>query len=343
MVFYDCTLVDMYGETPDLVQYSRKGENQFLVALALSRDGMPLSYEILPGNTPDIDTVQGALERLKKRFSIGQCIFVADRGMVSEKKLKKIDSLGYKYIVGVRLNQWKEVKEEVLTTPGRYTKVKENLHVKEVNLDNKRYLICYNPLRAARDKKIREEMVKKLEEEIDGLDPESKKAAALYGHRYKGRFLRKLKDNTLRIDRTRIREDEKYDGKYILRTSEKELDKDEIAITYKRLCRIERSFRSLKSLNDLQPVYHYKDRRIKSHVSVCMLAHLLERHMEQKLENEGLEMTAAKALETLGRMRVSKMSLNDIEFLIRTNSTEEINEIFQKLHFRPPSRVEELT
>jgi transposase len=118
------------------------------------------------------------------------------------------------------------------------------------------------------------------------------------------------------------------------------LSKEEIATTFKRLTKIERSFRSLKSLNHLDPVFHYADRRIKAHVFVCILAHLLERLMEKKLEKEGLDITADKAIRKLGRMKVTKTQLKNKEFLIRTDSTAEINKIFKALHYRPPSRVE---
>ncbi len=342
VVFYDTSLVDMYGETPDLVEYSRKGATQFLISLVLSRDGLPLAHEVLPGSTPDISTVKDTVETLKERFTIGRCIFVCDRGMVSREKLKQVKSLGYEYIVGVRLNQWKEVKEEVLTTPGRYLEIKENLKVKEVDMHGKRYIICYNPIQAERDKNTREAVIKILEQEIQGLDPESKKAAALYGHRYKGRFLRRLKDGTLRIDRSQITEDEKYDGKYILLTSEKELSKEEIATTYRRLARIERSFRSLKSLQNLEPVYHHADRRIRAHVTLCVLSHLLERYMEQKLAAEDVEMTASRALEILGRMKAIYTEIKGKSYLFRTEGDSEINDLFRKLHYRPPARVEEL-
>lgn len=82
-----------------------------------------------------------------------------------------------------------------------------------------------------------------LEKEINELNPDTKKAASLYSHRYKGRYLRKLKDGTLKIDRMQIREDEKYGGKYILLSSDEKLSKEEISTTFKRLTRIERSFK----------------------------------------------------------------------------------------------------
>lgn len=296
----------------------------------------------MPGNTPDIDTVKMTLEKLDKRFSINKCIFVGDRGMVSHKKLKEIRSLSYEYIVGVRLNQWKEVKGEVLTTPGRYTKIEDNMFVKETETGGKRYLICYNPSQAERDKHTREEVIEELQEAIDGLDPSSKEASRLYGHQYKGRYLRKLKDDTLKIDRSQIREDEKYDGKYILLTSEKELSKETIVKNYKRLSNIERSFRSLKSLHKVDPVYHYVDRRIDAHVGICVLGHLLERVMEQKMEEANFSITATAAIEELGRMKVTKTQIKDTDYLIRTDSTPQMVDIFKALHYRLPCRVKEL-
>lgn len=265
------------------------------------------------------------------------------RGMVSKQKLDQLKDLGFDYIVGLKLNQWKEVKDEVIITPGRYTKVKDNMHIKETYVNDKRYLLCYNPYQAERDKQTRETVVDCLKEEIANLNPDTKKAAALYSHKYKGRFLRRLKDGTLKINRMQIREDKKYDGRYILLTSDEKLPKEEIATTFKRLTTIERSFKNLKSLNDLDPVFHFADRRIKAHVFVCILAHLLERLMEQKLEKKGLEITASKALHRLARMKVTKTQINDKEFLIRSDSTSEINEIFKALHYRPPSRVKILS
>lgn len=343
VVFYDCSLVDMYGESPDIVRYSRKKRPQFLVSLILSRDGFPIGHEVLPGNTADIETVRSAIRTLKQRYCIGQCIFVCDRGMVSRRKLEELNSLGFSYIVGVRLNQWKEVREEVLSSPGRYAEVKENLFVKEVYVEGRRYLICYNPFEAEREKRRRQEVLELLAGEIDGLDPDSKRACELYSDPFKGRYLRRLKDGSLRIDRTRAREDEKYDGKYVLLTSEKDLSKQEISTTYRRLSTIEQSFRSLKSVDDLEPVYHHTSSRIRAHVFVCILAHLLERAMESKLEAAELPMTAPEALKRLGRMKISRMQLKKNEYLIRTDTTAEMNELFQALHYRPPSRVQFLS
>jgi hypothetical protein len=171
-------------------------------------------------------------------WSLFRLHFVGDREMVSQKRLDQLKGLRYDYVVGVKRNQWKEAEEQVLTTPGRFTEVKDNLRVKETLVNGKRYLICYNPYQAKEDSLTREAVVKQLEQEIKDLDPSTKKAVELYSHDYKGRFLRRLKDGSLRIDRARVREDEKYDGKRVLLTSEEALPKDEVAMLCKQLARI---------------------------------------------------------------------------------------------------------
>ena len=103
---------------------------------------------------------------------------------------------------------------------------------------------------------------------------------------------------------------------------------------------IERSFRSLKSLHELEPVFHHADRRIKAHVFICILAHLLERHMEKKFSKENFTMTAAKALEHLSRMKITRAHIKDKKFLIRTETQKEMNNIFKALHCQPPKRID---
>lgn len=112
----------------------------------------------------------------------------------------------------------------------------------------------------------------------------------------------------------------KYDGNYVLLTSEEVLPKEEIALIYRQLTMIEQSLRSLKSLHDLVPMFHYRDDRIKAHVFLCVLLYFLERLMEK---------------------RATKVELKGREYQIRTDVTLEITEIFEALHYqmRPRSQL----
>jgi len=240
VVFYDTSLVSYQGEGEGngLIQYSRKKEKQFLVGLMLSRDGFPFAHQVLPGNTADVSTVEEVADRLSERFSIGRCLFVADRGMISKSNLDYLEDQGRDYVVGVPARKYKKVRNVVLSTKGRYHPIKDNLRVKETTVDGKRYIICHNPKEAERAQATRTDIVEELEEEIDGLNPETKKAHKLLSHSTKSKYLRQLKDGTLKIDRGRIREEARFDGKYVLVTNEEELFSHELATNYRELKRI---------------------------------------------------------------------------------------------------------
>lgn len=350
LVFYDTTLVSMHSEPVaddeerQLVRWSRNGSVQFLLALALSRDGLPFAHEVMAGNTTDVTTVKEAVSRLKQRFEIRQCVFVGDRGMVSDDNLRWLCSQDVHFIVGAPMRRSKEVKDGVLATAGRYQEVAENLHLKEVQAEGVRYIVCYNPQEAEHDLQVRESIVSHLEEVLrNPPGPGTKEAAALYSHPAYGRYLRRLSDDALRLDRGQVREDERYDGKYVLRTSHPKLPKEEVAAAYKQLMMVERSFRSLKSLEELAPVYHWKDRRVRGHVFVCVLAHLLERILERRLAQGGLEdHTAARALEVLDRVHTVPLEVKGRRWLARTEADADVSRVLDALHYRLPPRVREV-
>lgn len=117
----------------------------------------------------DMRTVEGMLQRVK-RFDFERCIFVCDRGMVSEANLKAIEKAEYGYLVGVKLRGLREVRDKVLCSKGRFQKVDNSLEVKEVILEGRRYIICRNPEEAEHDRHIREELVEKLSEALSASE-----------------------------------------------------------------------------------------------------------------------------------------------------------------------------
>jgi transposase len=250
------------------------------VGLATDRDGLPVSSTVFSGNTMDMTTVALMLERVR-RFKFGRCLFVCDRGMVSEENLKKIEEAEYEYLVGVRLRKLKEVRDKVLGSRGRFQKVDDTLEVKEVLLGEKRYIICRNPDEADHDRKIREALVTGLEEGLEECRSQ-KQQCAVINHAAKKRFVRRLKSGRLVLDKKKIAEESRYDGKYVLLTTDRKLDADELASQYKHLFSVERAFRSLKSGINLRPINHYKNERIKAHVSLCVLSYFVQRYVEIK-------------------------------------------------------------
>ena len=342
LVFYDATLIRSYGRESELIQYGRDGELEFLLTLANSREGLPFAHEVEPGATADVSTVKRMVDALQRRFHITHCIFVGDRGMLSEENLELLREAGIHYIVGCPLRRAGEVRDVVLAWPGRYREVAENLRVKEVRVEDRRYIVCFNPIEAEYDRQTRESIVEELRAELEGLDPWSRKAARLYSHPGKGRYLMRLDDGRICLDEARIQEEARYDGKYVIRTSYEQLDNTEVAKAYRDLQTIERSFRSLKSLEEINPVYHWRERRIRAHVHVCVLAHLLERYLEKKLHAKGIKMTAAEALKHLSRIKSAHMDIKGTMYRLRSEASPEAVTIFQALGYRIPPRIEPL-
>ncbi len=289
IIFYDTTstYVEGAGES-ELLEYGysrdrRSDRKQIIVGLVTDRDGLPVCSSVFPGSTMDMRTVEGMLQRVK-RFDFERCIFVCDRGMVSEDNLKAIEKAEYEYLVGVKLRGLTEVRDKVLCSKGRFQKVDNSLEVKEVILDGRRYIICRNPEEAEHDRHIREELVEKLSEELSASDLTKKQECAIINHSVKKRFVRRLKSGRLVLNKQRILQERRYDGKYVLLTTDRALEASELAHQYKHLFSVERAFRSLKSGINLRPFYHWTTNRIKAHVSLCVLSYFVQRYAELKTE-----------------------------------------------------------
>ena len=161
---------------------------------------------------------------------------MADRGMVSREVIQGLEARGVRYILGMRLRRDKEVREEVLSRPGRYRVVAENLRVKEVWVEGRRYILCYNPQEAEREAMERGLILETLREKL------SQGPKALVGNRGFRRYLVAEK-GTFKIDLKKVKKEARYDGKWVLRTNT-ELPAAEVALQYKRLLLVEEFFRA---------------------------------------------------------------------------------------------------
>jgi hypothetical protein len=262
---------------------------QIIVGLAVTRDGFPVRHWVFPGNTVDVTTVKKIKADLKG-WQLSRCVFVGDAGMVSEENLKYLSRGGGKYIVCMPVYRGGEVDKAVLTRPGRFQEVAENLRVKEVVVGDgerrRRYVICHNPQEKKRQRKHREQVLKELEAELSSLrecagEGHSKRVCQLRASGRYGKYIRLTRTGKPVIDQGRIREQERLDGKFVVHSNDDTLDAEDMALGYKQLQRVEEAWRTLKSGLRLRPVYHYVPHRIHAHVFLTVLALLLERIAEQ--------------------------------------------------------------
>ena len=259
---------------------------QIVVGLAVTRDGLPVRSWVFAGNTADVTTVEKVKEDLRG-WRLGRCVFVGDAGMNSEENRRKLGLGNGKYILGAKMRAGDEVTALVLARPGRYQAVRDNLRVKEVVVGagerRRRYVVCHNPAEETRQREHRAKLVAQLEAELGAMKgggEHGKRACELIASSRFGKYLRQLKGGALRIDRGAIAEAERYDGKWVITSNDDTLSAEDMALGYKQLLRVEQCWRQLKSGLRMRPVFHFRPWRIQAHISISVLALLLERIIE---------------------------------------------------------------
>jgi len=223
LVFYDTTSIYFEGRGGEsLGQYGHSKDHrpdrlQMVMGVVLDGHGRPLCCELWPGNTTDVKTLLPIVDRLRKRFAIGSVCVVADRGMISQNTIEQLQSQerGVHYILGARLRSVKEIREKVLSHPGRYREVRgpknksddpAPLQVKNVWIDGRRYVVCLNVDQAKKDRADREAIVATLAEQLKRGDK------SLVGNRGYRKYL-KGGATHFEIDRRKIKTEARYDGK----------------------------------------------------------------------------------------------------------------------------------
>jgi transposase len=299
---------------------------------------------VLPGNTADVSTVEMVRSDLRG-WNLGRAMFVADSGMNSEGNRTELARACGKYLLACRMASVADIKRNVLTKRGRYTVFKDNLHAKEVIVGDgerrKRYILCYNPKEAERQRKHRQMTVEVLENELQRHRDKSATAQwaieLLASRRFK-RYLRILKSGQVRIDRAAIREAEKYDGKWVIETNDDTISLEDAACGYKGLMVIERCFRSLKRTQiKMMPMYHWASRRIEAHVKICVLALLIERIAELQCGKPW-----HRIRRSLERLQITEFFDLNHRVLMRNELPSDTRNTLNLLKIKPPKQIVQL-
>lgn len=312
LVLYDLTSAHVHGHECPIGKhgYSRTHRpdlEQVELGLLVTPDGIPITHEVFAGNVSDKDTVPEMLLRLKEQFSVEQCVFVGDRGMVTEKNMALMVEAGYPYIVGYhkRGRLVSDVLLERFTDTTGYARIRDNLSYLEVPTDivdseddsGVRYILCYNPEKAKHDATFRESALDEAEGGLAAL-------AERLGEKRRGRkptdkgvmlqvsdlltkkgvqsfFEVAYTDGKLTYERVpeTIAKEALRDGKFLIRTNTK-LPAADVVTSYKTLMGIERAFRQIKNFLDVGPMYHWNEKRVRGHIFICVLAYLFEQEMQ---------------------------------------------------------------
>jgi len=305
LAFFDTTSLYFEGAGGEsLGQYGHSKDHrsdlkQMVMGAVLTGEGQPVCCEMWPGNHADGTALLPVVDRLRQRFGLTRVCWVADRGMISQQVIEGLEERHLEYILGARMRRQREVRDDVLERGGRYHEVADNLRVKEVWVDDRRYIICHNPQEAAKDAADREAIVQSLQDQLqDG-------SSRLVGNSGYRKFLRLEKD-AISINMDKVADEARYDGKFVLRTNTR-LPAADVALQYKRLLLVEQFFRAAKTMLQSRPIFHHWDATIKGHVFCSFLALLLHQELQSRLKAHGdtCEWGAIRRdLETLAEVQV---------------------------------------
>ena len=354
LIFYDTTTASFHVDYEDDGQrhpnatlrkfgHSKEGtwSPQVVVALAVTREGIPVRSWVLPGNSADVSTIDRIRADLRG-WNLGRALFVADSGMNSEANRSELARACGKYLLACRMANVAQIRRDVLSKRGRYTVIRDNLHAKEVIVGDgerrKRYILCYNPKEAQRQREHRKMIVSMLEAELDRHRQQSATAQwaieLLASPRFK-RYLRVTKGKLVRIDRAAIQAAAKYDGKWVLETNDDTISLEDAACGYKGLMVIERCFRSLKRTQiKMMPMYRWASRRIEAHVKICVLALMIERVAELECGQPWHRIHQA-----LDELQVTEFFNLNHRVLMRNELPSKTTKVLKALKIEPPPQV----
>ncbi len=326
LVFFDTTSIYFEGRGGESI--GRRGHSkdhrpdlpQMIVAVVMDDQGWPVCCELLPGNTADIKTLIPAIDRLRQRFGIQDVCVVADRGMISQQTIAELSQRRVRYILGARLRNVNEIRQTVLSRGGRYREVHgprskskdpSPLKVKQVLVEDRRYIMCHNEEQARKDRADRDAIVEQLSEQL------KQGSKSLVGNKGYRKYLSSRGGGAFQIDEAKVKQDARFDGKWVLQT-DTELPAEEVALRYKDLLLVEDAFRTMKTILQTRPIYHKCDDTIRGHVFCSFLALVLQRELQSRLEARGWAAEWQRLRDDLDELQELTLTLGEKTFAIRT-------------------------
>jgi hypothetical protein len=357
LVFYDGTTAWFECDEEDIASHEWRGltfeplrrrghskegrdnDPQVVIALAVTRDGVPVRSWVFPGATPDVTTVQTIKDDLRT-MRLGRVLFVGDAGLYSRANLDELAKGAGRYILATPIGRVREIRDEVLSHPGRYADITPTLRAKEVVLGEgerrRRYILCLNEEEADKQRWHRAEVLEILEAELASLSKDHPKAACrLMASKRFGPYLGQDDHGRPCLDKGKIRRAEQLDGKFVLTTNDDTLSVADIALGYKGMWIIESCFRKMKTTGlAVRPMFHWMPQRITAHVRLCVLALMIQRAAEIAT---GLPWRQLASL--LERLKAVRYTSEGQTIVQATTIQPELAEIFKKLGISAPKTI----
>jgi transposase len=336
VIFFDCTTLYFESFSEDEFRkcgYSKDlkfSQPQVLIALMVTKEGLPIGYEAFSGDTYEGKTLAPALEKLKKQYKLDKVVYVADAGLLSKENLEKFeeDDCSYEYIVGARLKNLPKALKDKIINHGNYKEVTEGFRIADFDHNGRKLIVSYSQKRANKDRHDREKAILKLTSKL-GKIKNPKEFLSNHGSK---KYLQISCDSKVKIElnKEKIKADEKWDGLHGVITNSQEISNDEVLAQYKNLWQVEESFRVTKHDLRIRPIYHFKEARVKAHLAISFAAYTLVRNLEYRVKLKYVKLSPEKIKNIL--LNVQNSILYDSKKKIRFSLPSQLSQDAKKIY-----------
>jgi hypothetical protein len=334
---------------------------QVVIALVVTTDGLPLAYEVLPGNTADCTTLRMFLARIERQYGRARRVWVMDRGIPTEAVLAEMRGSDppVQYLVGTPKGRLSRLEKQLLTKP--WQKARAGVQVKLLAEDDELYVYAESVDRVSKERAMRRRQLKWLWKRLRELAameiPREEMLMKLGAARSRAPTAWRLVDIEMdkessmfvyTLNRQKLRRIRRREGRYLLRTNLTENDPALLWQYYTQLVAVEEAFKNLKGDLAIRPVFHQEERRIEAHIFIAFLAYCLQITLQRRLHALAPGLTARSALEKFAAVQMIDVHLptTDGRELLLTRYTQpepELRLLIQQLRLQlppqPPPRI----
>jgi transposase len=327
---------------------------QVIVALIVTPEGLPLAYEMLPGNTADKTTLRDMLALIQRRYGAAQRTWVMDRGIPTEAVLAELRQCeaNIHYLVGTPKGRLTQLEKALAEKP--WQEVRSQLRVKLLPQDNELYVLAQSAARTNKERAMRRRKLKTLWQRLRQLQQQDLTRDQLLqklgaARDRAGRGVARLVSTTVsaegkltfQLDRARLRAVRGREGRYLLRTNLSPENPELIWRCYMQLVFVEEAFRTLKGDLSLRPIYHHKPDRIEAHLFVAFLAYCLSITLRQRLKALAGGLMPRVVFEKLAQMQLLDVHVpttdgRELHLVRRTEPAPDVALLLERLNLKLP-------
>ena len=347
VVFYDLTT--LYFESTNATDgelrrfgYSKEHRNdctQVILGLLVDREGVPVGYQLFPGNTYEPHSLPKILEKLKAKDHIQRVIMVADRGLVTEENVGELRQAGMDFILGMKLWSMSTQEQEAVLDKSQYRAINKDgtCLIRETTHNGERLILTWSQTRAERDAKIREKVLERLRAQLTPK-PTVKRFVTNKGYR---QYLKGLDAGQPALDEQAILESQKRDGFFGVLTSvpAEQMKGEEVYDRYRDLWHVEDAFGEIKGPLETRPMFHWVDPRIQSHVLICLLAYYVEAIMVREFRKAQGGFTVGQWFRALNQVYAIPVDVRGTRAWVRNEMKGIAAEGYELMGLKLPDRV----